>query len=260
MLALVAAAAASQPPPGHEGVQRPRSAAAARLVAEERGDTPEVAALLAGRDPDARDAPRQRTALMWAILRQDAAAFERFIAATPNLGAVDDRGSNVLAIAVETAMSYDTGPIVASLVAKGARPGPSVGAGGMSLLMMAANAGSAAIVGALLPLLEPGEIDAAGPDGATALGIAASAGARDIAYLLLQHGARIDRPDFDGKTPLIRAAGRRVPGTLETVKLLLEMGANPSAEDKKGNTAVSEAERRGSSDVVELLKRAGAAR
>jgi ankyrin repeat protein len=56
------------------------------------------------------------------------------------------------------------------------------------------------------------------------------------------------------------AAGRRFPGTTDTVKLLLDMGANPAAKDKAGKTALSEAQQRGSPEVVELLQKAGTPR
>lgn len=236
---------------------RPRSAAASEVLAAERGDTAEVRALLAGTDPNARDEKHQRTALMWAILRNDQVAFQRLLKASPDLNALDDRNRTLLAIAVESTMDYDSTPVVEALIAKGATV-PAMAPGGMSLLMMAANTNSIGIVRSLLPILQPAAIDAAGPDGATALGVAAMMGARDIVYMLLEKGARIDRADFDGRTPLIRAASGRFPGTLETVTLLLEMGANPSAKDKKGNTAIGEAQRRGSAAVVDLLKKAGA--
>jgi serine/threonine-protein phosphatase 6 regulatory ankyrin repeat subunit B len=230
-----------------------------RILAAERGETPEVQALLAGTDANARDAAHKRTALMWSIQLNDQAAFQRFINAGADVNAVDASHETALDFAVEFAMQYDTTAIVEALLAKGADPMAGAGSGGgMAPLIHAANANSVGVTRALLAKIDPKTIDGSTSDGMTALIAAASVGARDVAYLLLEKGASIDRYDLQGRTPLIHAASKQFPGTTETVKLLLEMGANPTARDKDGHTALSEAQQRGSADVIALLKKAGA--
>ena len=256
-LMLVASPTASHTIDQSAQPQKPRSAAAAKILAEERGETPEVQALLKGSDPNARDKPRGRTALMWAIAFNDKAAFDRFLASGADVNAVDDQGETPLLHAAQFAMKFDTTAMVEALIANGADVAPKVPSMQPTALMLAANANAPGVAKAILSKLDPSAVDAINADGQTALIIAASVGARDVAWLLLEKGAKIDGYDADGKTPLIHAAGRRSPGTVDTVKLLLEMGANPAAKDRNGNTPLSEARKRENPEVVALLQKAG---
>ena len=54
---------------------------------------------------------------------------------------------------------------------------------------------------------------------------------------------------------LIRAAGR---GHIDTVKALLEAGADLNAKDKEGKTALMYAKEKNHTEIVHLLKKAGA--
>lgn len=60
-------------------------------------------------------------------------------------------------------------------------------------------------------------------------------GHEDIASLFLAFGAKINKFNKEGMTPLMIAVGRNHLGT---VKLLLEAGANPTLKDNKGQTAI----------------------
>ena len=243
--------AMAQTPPPRKTVQE--------ILAAERGETPEVRALVAGKDPNARDQAHKRTALMWSIFLADEKAFERLIALPgADVDAVDDRGETALLQAAEFAMKYDTTPIVEALLAHGARV-TSVSEGrDMTPLMHAANGNSPGVAQALLAKVDAKELERRNAEGRTALAIAAMVGAAEVAEMLLEKGAQIDGRDDGGKTPLIVAAGYQFPGTEATVALLLKKGANPKLKDQAGNTALSEAKRRGSAGVVELLTKAGA--
>jgi ankyrin repeat protein len=71
-----------------------------------------------------------------------------------------------------------------------------------------------------------------------------------LVRLLVQTGARIDEPDDRGDTPLALAAVNNFP---ELVKLLLELGANPSLRLRSGKTAADYARERGSHEMAALL-------
>ena len=81
---------------------------------------------------------------------------------------------------------------------------------------------------------------------------------------LLNHGAKVNSTDGFGSTPLIAAIGS---GNVETVKLLLDKGANPNASldfDEEGSTgargesALAVAAAGGNADIVRLLLKKGA--
>ncbi|MDP7463138.1 MAG: ankyrin repeat domain-containing protein, partial [SAR324 cluster bacterium] len=67
----------------------------------------------------------------------------------------------------------------------------------------------------------------------------------------LDNGANINQPSQSGSTALIEAARE---GRTETVKLLLQHGADPALKDRFGRTAFDEAENEGHEDVAKLLK------
>lgn len=230
-----------------------------QILAAERGETPEVRALVAGKDPNARDKPHQRTALMWSIILDDPAAFARFLAtAGAGVNAKDDRGETALLHAAQFAMKHNTTPMVEALLARGADVSGSAEPGGLTPLMHAANGNAPGVARALLARLDPKDVDRRASRGRTALVIAAAVGAAEVVRLLLEKGAQVDGADEEGKTPLIQAAGRRFPGTLATLELLLGRGADPNARDLQGNTALSQARQYGPPGAVELLQKAGA--
>ena len=99
-------------------------------------------------------------------------------------------------------------------------------------------------------------VDAALQDGATPLHLAAVAGARATAALLLAAGAATDRADRDGQMPLHAAASAGDEGVCE---LLLSAGACPDAKDLWGYDPLRWAALNGHAEVVRLLLSYGAA-
>ncbi len=82
-------------------------------------------------------------------------------------------------------------------------------------------------------------------------------GRLDIVQLLLTKGADANRPDSLGYTPLMHAVLTETT-SLELVMLLLEKGADAKAKAKDGLTALSFAKRKGWTEVIALLTKAGA--
>jgi ankyrin repeat protein len=76
-------------------------------------------------------------------------------------------------------------------------------------------------------------------------------GNTEIFKILVNHGANIYARDGYGRTVLIWAA---LHGTKEVVAFLCQMGVDPMLRDMGGNTAISEAEKKGRFSIVELLK------
>jgi ankyrin repeat protein len=122
-----------------------------------------------------------------------------------------------------------------------AHPGIAVDApamNGNTALMMAAYKRNAPAAEALLA-----KGAAVNRPGWTALHYAAASGDKDIARLLLEHGARVDAvspPASGAYTPLMMAARE---GHEDSALFLLEHGANPSLKNDEGLTAAQIAER-----------------
>ena len=105
-------------------------------------------------------------------------------------------------------------------------------------------------------------------EGATPLLRAAQSGDLPLVKLYLERGADPQLTTEDGTTPLMVAAGIGwVEGvtyewsreqTLETVRLLLDLGAPVDAQNLDGQTALMGAAHKGRNDVVELLVERGA--
>jgi uncharacterized protein len=65
----------------------------------------------------------------------------------------------------------------------------------------------------------------------------------------------VEEPDRDGRTPLMRAT---INTRLDTMRLLLDSGANPDIQDKGGWSALHFAAQEQSAEAIELLVSHGA--
>jgi ankyrin repeat protein len=117
----------------------------------------------------------------------------------------------------------------------------------------AAKASDTAAVRALLG--KKTDVDAAAPDGTTALHWASYHDDLESADLLLRAGANVNAANDLGATPIWTASQN---GSAVMVRRLLRAGANPNAALLLGETPLMVASRAGSSEVVGLLLASGA--
>jgi len=109
---------------------------------------------------------------------------------------------------------------------------------------------------ALRSLLEQkADVNAADPDGSTALDWASYHDDLETAGLLLRAGAKVNAATDLGATPLWMASEN---GSMAMVRRLLEAGANPNAALQSGETPAMVAARGGYPQVLELLLAKGA--
>jgi ankyrin repeat protein len=123
-----------------------------------------------------------------------------------------------------------------------------------SPLVQAVKAGDRAAVRSLVT--RRADVNAADPDGTTALHWAVQADDRELAQVLLAAGADARRANRYGITPLHVAA---VNGSAALTKVLLSAGADPNAVLPEGETVLMTAARTGRADTLALLLDAGAA-
>jgi ankyrin repeat protein len=98
--------------------------------------------------------------------------------------------------------------------------------------------------------------DAADPDGRTPLMLTAFNGHSSIVLELIGKDAEVDRKDLEGRTALMYASSGPFP---ETVKILLDKGANPNHADSGEHfTSLMHAAAEGRLEVVKLLVEYGA--
>ena len=118
---------------------------------------------------------------------------------------------------------------------------------GTTPLMMAATYGN---LESMKILIDAGaKVNAANEFGATALLWCAADQAK--VQLLLAHGADVNTQSKQGRTPLLIAAGTN--GNSNTVRMLLEKGANPAAADNTGATPLQMAAMAGDTASIRLL-------
>ncbi|HEY3519129.1 MAG TPA: ankyrin repeat domain-containing protein [Gammaproteobacteria bacterium] len=108
---------------------------------------------------------------------------------------------------------------------------------------------------ALRALGDGADVDARGPDGATALLWAAHKGDRELVKALLERDANPDAANDYGVTPLAAAA---VEADAEIIGALLEVGADVEAANPEGQTALMVVARTGRVEAARLLLEHGA--
>jgi hypothetical protein len=119
---------------------------------------------------------------------------------------------------------------------------------GLGALAAAAHQGQASVVEALLG---SADIDAqTGEDRFSALMLAARAGHREVAALLLDNGAKPNLQNAWGATALMLAAHQ---SRIDLVELLLARGAEAGLHDTEGWTALVWASRNGHTSIARLL-------
>jgi hypothetical protein len=130
---------------------------------------------------------------------------------------------------------------------------------GMNLLMQAAGLGHAAEIQKELQRGE--DVNASDESGWTALMVAAVTSQRHSVLELLDAGAQVDQRDHHGNSALLGAAADRfsdLHAAAETIAILLTRGASIEATDDRGATALMWAARAGNPESVKVLLQAGA--
>ena len=101
--------------------------------------------------------------------------------------------------------------------------------------------------------MKNGIVNARGNNGKTALMRTAEEGDVETVKILLKIGADVNARDNDGNTALMW-----VDKSPETAKVLLKYGADVKARDNDGDTALMSAANEGNADVAEVLIKHGA--
>jgi len=99
------------------------------------------------------------------------------------------------------------------------------------------------------------DVNAAQPDGMTALHWAVRGNSLETAQLLIRAGAKVDVATRYGVTPIYLACAN---GSASMIEALLDGGANPNAINPGGESALMTAARTGNAEAVRLLLDRGA--
>jgi ankyrin repeat protein len=184
---------------------------------------------------DNGESPNQRNeygipAITLALDFNDISIITYFIKYKVNLNIEDNNGLTPLIV---SSAIYNQKDICKLLIKNGADINKKA-KNGFTSLMLAAQNNFPEMVWLLLD--NGASIDIDRPQGGTALGFAADKGNLDVVKILLDHGANINFKDSaGGYTPLMIAVFMK---RYETVKYLLEKGADRNIKAKDGNTAI----------------------
>jgi uncharacterized protein len=112
--------------------------------------------------------------------------------------------------------------------------------------------------GQFVQLAPNSQIQSYSPDGWTALHLAAAFGTPEAVKLLLDRGAKVDAVSKNPQSNQPLHAAVALSRNSETIKLLLEAGADPNARQTAGYTAIFSAAAANRRDLAELLIAHGA--
>jgi ankyrin repeat protein len=205
------------------------------------------------------------TALHLALERNFPAVIETLLAAKADVNAADRNGVTPLMLAAKNGNRK----LAAAMLALGADPNlqnkispgstsPHVEQAGTALHVATARNDAAMVA---LLLTNHADVKLRSVTGWTPLDVAASAGATEVAAQLIAAGADVNAAgpvdSTGGATPLLRAAGN---DHSDTVKLLLEHGANPNTAyiTGAGSTPLMLAAGQGNTEIAGLLLEHGA--
>jgi ankyrin repeat protein len=141
-----------------------------------------------------------------------------------------------------------SGAIAGLLIDKGLKPDLLLNSLGRTPLHTAAKTGNFEVAKVLIQ--KGADINKQAPDGEVALHWAADSGNVDLVAFLIEKGTGVDVLDSQKSTPLMYAA---YTGQLDAARLLLQKKANASLVDSYGKTALEWAYYSGSEGTVQLL-------
>jgi tetratricopeptide (TPR) repeat protein len=241
--ARVTDARAAQIAPEYVGLRRPDL----RKLGQ-RGSSP-VDNRRAAADPDFLKTDEQgRTSLMFAAGKGRADLIPAIVAAGVDVNARDNDGDAALYYAATNGKLDE----IEALLKAGANINAANKKGATALIGSAAEGLTPAVK---LLLLKGARVDQGDVDGDNALILASALGKTDVIEALLAGRANINAQNNNGVTPLMIASFQ---GHVAAVRLLISKRANVNARGKDGITALAMATTKNRTDVVEILKQAGA--
>ncbi len=241
--ARVTDARAAQIAPEYVGLRRPDL----RKLARPGSSSPDNSRAAA--DPDILKVDEQgRTTLMLAAGKGRADLVPSIVAAGVDVNAGDKDGDAALYYAATNGKLE----AIEALLKAGANVNLANKKGSTALIGSAAE-GLAPVVKRLL--LRGARPDQGDVDGDNALILAAALGKTDVIEALLEGRANINAQNNNGVTPLMIASFQ---GHVPAVRLLISRRANINARASNGATALVMATTKNRTEVVEILKQAGA--
>lgn len=191
------------------------------------------------------------TALMKVAAAGKVDFVKNYIKAGADIRLTNAEGNSALFLAAKNGLFYTSLELIH---AAGAEAINQRNAYHMTPFLVAVSSGHVDIAQAMLD--HGAVVDAALPDGTTALMVAAQRGKAEMVRLLIDKKAAIESTSSTGTTALMLAC---LSGHLPAAAALLGAGAAVDARDSRGLTALLVAAARGHGHVVEALILAGAA-